>query len=436
MTRQTDVTASAPADSMLVKHSLWVGVGQVLRVGLQAVYFVLIARALGAREYGAYVGVLALVAIVAPFASLGTGNLLIKHVTRDPHTFPRHWGKTLAVTLLSGTMLLGLTSMAGRLWLPASITLELVLAVAAADLLFVRLVDVSAQAYQAHQLLSRTALLQLLLSPLRLLAATILIAVTTAPTAVQLGMVYLGSALVGAAYAVILTNRELGRPEFHLQDFRRELHEGAFFSMSLSAQSANADIDKTMLARLATLEATGAYGAAYRLMDVAFLPVRSVLMAAYSRFFQHGAQGVRATARYGRWLLSFGVWYGLATAAALYLLAPVLPAILGREYEQAVMAVRWLAVVPLLKTVHYFGADALTGAGYQGTRTIILICITGTNVFLNLWLIPLYSWRGAAIATVISDGLLGIVIWTTVWYLVRNAPRFESSGAPSVAKAV
>jgi O-antigen/teichoic acid export membrane protein len=340
----------------------------------------------------------------------------------------------LAVTVVSGTALLGLVCTVGRVWLPASISLELVLAIATADLLFVRLIDISAQAYQGHHRLSRTALLQVLLSPLRLLAATVLIALVATPTALQLGYLYLGTAVVGAGCAVILVSRELGRPQLKAVDFRRELHEGAFFSVSLSAQSANADIDKTMLARLTTLEVTGAYAAAYRLMDVAFLPVRSVLIAAYARFFQHGAQGVRATARYGRRLLSLGIGYGLVTAAALYLFAPLLPSLLGREYEQAVAAVRWLAVVPLLKTVHYFGADALTGAGYQGTRTMILLVVAGANVVLNLWLIPLYSWRGAAIATVTSDGILGAVIWTTVWYLVRNARRLESSGAPSVVR--
>ena len=422
-------------DTALAKHTIWLASGQLIRAGIQVVYFILIARALGAHEYGAYVGVLAMVAIAAPFVSFGSGNLLIKHVARNPHTFARHWGKALVITLASGTILLGIVSIAGPVWLPASIPMELVLALGAADLVFVRLVDISAQAYQAHQRLSRTALLQLLLSPLRLLGATILIAVATVPTAVELGMVYLLSALVGAGVAVVLVNRELGRPEFHLYDICRELQEGAFFSMSLSAQSANADIDKAMLARLATLEATGVYGAAYRLLDVAFLPVRSVLMAAYARFFQHGMQGIQATARYGRRLLSMGVWYGLATAAALYMLAPVLPAILGREYEQAVTAVRWLAVLPLLKTVHYFGADALTGAGYQGVRTIILVCIAATNVLLNLWLIPLYSWRGAAMATIICDGSLGVVIWSTVWYLVRSGRRFERSETPSVVKA-
>ena len=39
-----------------------------------------------------------------------------------------------------------------------------------------------------------------------------------------------------------------------------------------------------MLARLGTLEATGIYGAAYRLIDVSFAPVASLLTAAYAVF--------------------------------------------------------------------------------------------------------------------------------------------------------
>jgi O-antigen/teichoic acid export membrane protein len=424
-----------PGHTVLLKDTLWIASGQVLRVGFQGVYFVLVARALGASEYGSYVGVLAIVAIAAPFASLGSGNLLIKHVARDPQSFPRHWGKALVTTFVSGTLLLGLVSAAGRVWLPASIPLRLVLAVGAADLLFVRLVDLSAMAYQAHQRLSRTALLQLLLSPLRLLGATALIVFTTAPTAVALGVVYLVSAMVSAALAVALVGRELGRPEVPVRHLFTEVREGAYFATTLSAQSINNDIDKAMLARLATLEATGVYGAAYRLVDIAFLPVTSLLVVTYPQFFQHGTRGVRATARYSRPLLSLGVVYGLLAAAMLYLVAPALSFLLGSEYRQGVVAVRWLAVLPLLKAIHYFGANALTGAGYQGVRTIILVCIAATNVLLNLWLIPLHSWRGAAIATIVSDGLLGLVIWSTVWYLVRNGRPFEPSGTRSVVEA-
>jgi O-antigen/teichoic acid export membrane protein len=423
------------ADRVLARNTFWVAFGQVLRVGIQAVYFILIARALGAREYGLYVGVLALVAVAAPFASLGSGNLLIKHVARDPDTFPRHWGKALTTTLLTGTLLLGLVAVVARLWLPASVPLRFVLVIGAADLLFVRLIDVSAQAYQAHQRMSRTALLQLLLSPVRLLAALVMIAVVPAPTALEWGALYLLSAVIGGCVAVALVNHELGKPEFRLRHLSSELGEGAYFSVSLSAMSFTNDIDKTMLARLSTLEATGIYAAAYRLVDVAFLPVMSLLMATYAQFFQHGVRGVRATARFARRLLSLGAGYGLLAAAGLYLVAPALPVILGDGYRDAIDAVRWLALLPFLKAIHYFGADALTGAGHQGYRTVVQVGIAALNILLNLWLIPLYSWRGAAIATIVSDGLMGVAIWSLVWYLARHGGRLRSPDEiPSVVE--
>ena len=67
----------------------------------------LIARALGASEYGSYVSVAALATIVAPFASMGSGNLLIQNVARAPETFSVQWGRALATTAVFGCTLLG-----------------------------------------------------------------------------------------------------------------------------------------------------------------------------------------------------------------------------------------------------------------------------------------------------------------------------------------
>jgi O-antigen/teichoic acid export membrane protein len=415
----------------LARNTLWVALGQVLRVGVQAAYFILIARALGSREFGAYASVLAMVAVVAPFASMGSGNLLIKHVARTPGVFARYWGRALATTLVIGSALLGLVAAVGALWLPDSVPLALVLTIGAADLLFVRLVDVSAQAYQAHQWMSRTALLQVLVSPLRLLAATILVMSVPGAAAIEWGLAYLVSSAIGASIAVALANRELGRPRLDRHNLGSEFREGALFATTLAAQSSTNDLDKAMLARLSTLEATGVYAAAYKLVDVAFLPVSSLLVATYARFFQHGVQGVRAAGNYARRLLSAGALYGAGAAAGLYLAAPLVPAVLGEEYRPSVTTIRWLAVLPLLKSLHYFGADALTGAGHQGIRTVILVGIAGLNVLLNLWLIPLYSWRGAAIATIASDGMMGIAIWTAVWYLGRGDHQVRPGASPS-----
>jgi O-antigen/teichoic acid export membrane protein len=399
---------------------MWMGAGQAMRTVVQALYFVLIARALGSDGYGAFVGVVALVAIAAPFASLGTGNLLVKHVSRDEAAFPGSWGKALATTLIGGTVLLAVVMLAGGVFLPRTISRTLILAVGAADLIFARLVDISALAYQAVQRMHRTAQIQLLVSPLRLVAAGVLVATTKSPTAVEWGWLYLASSVLGGVLAVALVNREMGRPAFNPRRLGVETREGAYFSVSLSAQTIYNDIDKAMLARLSTLDATGIYGAAYRIVDVAFLPIGAAVSASYARFFQHGASGVRATTRFARRLSSLGVAYGLLGGGALYLIAPIIPVILGREYGGAVSAIRWLAVLPLLKAIHYFGANALTGAGHQGLRTAIQLGIALVNVLLCLWLIPLYSWQGAAAASIASDGLLALAVWMALYQLGRG----------------
>ena len=104
---------------------------------------------------------------------------------------------------------------------------------------------------------------------------------------------YLATSAVCALVAIYCVLSRLARPAFSgLGRIRGELREGFWFSTSLSAQTIYNDVDKTMLARLATLDAAGIYAAAYRLIDIAFLPIRALLAAAYPSFFRHGEDGI------------------------------------------------------------------------------------------------------------------------------------------------
>ena len=87
----------------------------------------------------------------------------------------------------------------------------------------------------------------------------------------------------------------------------------------------------------------------------------------------------------------------------LLIAAPIVPHILGRGFSGATEALRWLSLLPLLKTLHYFVSDALTGAGYQGLRTFSQVGVAVFNTLVNLWLIPAYGWRGAAWSSLASD---------------------------------
>ena len=409
-------------NSVLARNSAWMFLGYGMRVAVQAGYFILIARALGPQQYGAFVGVTALIAIVNPFVSLGTGSLLIKNVARDRALFAEYWGNALLMSLVSGALLLAIVLAIARFLLPDTIPSSLVLLVCLSDLLAVKGADIAAQSFQAMDQLRYTANLFLLPYVLRMLGAAIVFLVWHRTTALIWGYFYLGATLISAVIAVFIAIRKLGMPKLALWRIPGEMAEGFYFGAGLSAQTIYNDIDKTMLARMSTLDATGIYGAAYRLVDVAFTPVRSVLNAAYTNFFRHGQQGIATSYSYAKKLLPKMVGYSLLAFAGLFIAAPIIPIVLGGEYSRTVEALRWLAVLPLLKTVHYFFADALTGAGHQGLRTACQVVVAVLNVGLNLWLIPAYSWRGAAWASIASDGLLIGSLFIVIRYLLNCSP--------------
>ena len=75
-----------------------------LRLVIQAAYFVLLARSLGPDAYGAFVAVVAMAGVLAPFSGMGTANLFIKNVRSDKREAAVCWGNGMLLTLLSGTL--------------------------------------------------------------------------------------------------------------------------------------------------------------------------------------------------------------------------------------------------------------------------------------------------------------------------------------------
>lgn len=386
----------------------------------QAAYYLILARRLGAEGYGAFVGALAIVSLVGPFAAMGAGNLLVQGLSRGVDS-PRvlwsravataaHWGAGLSLV----TVTLGWFAMRGR------ISFELLVGLAVSDLLLLPLIQVSGQAFQGLERLNRTAQVYVVWSVLKVAAAAMLTLVPGAGLRLWT-ILYPLSTGICALLAVLAVSRELGWPRKAAVFTRGELREGLLFSVGDSARSVYNDIDKAMLARLGSLGATGVYGAAYRMIDIAFAPVRSLLASTYPRFFSRGKTGVDATSSLARRLLPLAGVYSLVAGAAVYMVAPLVPLVLGQTYVEVVPALRWLAILPLLRSIHYFAADALTGAGHQGWRTTTQVAVALLNVGLNLVLIPAYSWAGAAWASIFSDGVLAVALWIILSTLAHRA---------------
>jgi O-antigen/teichoic acid export membrane protein len=394
-----------------ISHTLWMLGSHGLKLVLQAIYFIVVARKLGAAEYGTFIAATAIAEVVSPFSTLGMGNILVKHVARDRHHFSLYWGNALLTTLVSGSALtLGLVTLA-PCFLPKAVSPVLLLLAAITSLIFGRVLDLARMAYQSVSRFDRTAQMNLLPHMLRAGAALWMVTFFPDPRAYDwmvLGLVCIGGAAIAS---LILVHQEIAPARPKLQQIIPDLRQGSYFAIGLSAQSVYNDIDKTMLASLASVEATGLYAAAYRLIEVAFVPMRSILDASYTRFFKAGKTGIQGTWLVARKLLPMMAGYGGLAAVGLALGAPIVPWILGPEYAMAVPALQWLAPIVLLKGLHYIAADTLTGADLQGYRSITQIGVAAFNILLNLWMIPRYGWQGAVMSSLASDGLLMVILW-------------------------
>lgn len=413
-------------NNALVRNSGWVFVGQALRLGTRMVYFVLIARELGPSKYGALAAVLAYVAIVAPFSSWGAGNLLIRAVARDKRLFHVYWGNGLLMLSFSSAALLVVLLLVRVVFLPNQVSFFLVLTIGLAELFFTRLQELSGQAFQGFERLRRTSQLWVLMGVARVLGALVMVIFVSRPSPESWGLIYLAASAVVGLFSLLLVQRELGHPRFKRRLIKAELRDGFYFATSYSAATVYGDVDKVMLADMKGLFVAGTYAASYRLVEGAFVPVISVLHAAYPRIFLQGHHNLSASAQYAVRFLRICVPYALAAAAFLFVSAPFVHHVLGEDYVSIVGPLRWLALIPVLKSIHYFAGDALSGAGYQGLRTALQVSTAVLNIGLILWLVPRYSWRGAAGASLLSEAFLACSFWIAIATL-RKRPSAQKA---------
>ncbi|WP_166238564.1 oligosaccharide flippase family protein [Paenibacillus turpanensis] len=417
----------------LAKNTVWMLIGFGFRILIQAGYFVVLARMLGADGFGSFVGVAALVMIAAQFSGLGTGNLLVKNVARNPKAFEVYWGNSLVITLLSSLLLIPLVLLVSSIILPGNISSLFVLLIAAADIIFLRVNENAAQAFQAFQKLSWTAFTNVQISTIKMIAAVGIMLMVKEPQVMDWGYAYLLCSIISAVISVVLVHTKLGKPRVHLAIMKPELKEGLYFAVGGASLGAYNETDKSLLTKLSSLEAAGIYGAANRIIDVTFTPIRSLLFAAYAKFFQHGEKGIKNSFQFTIKLLPLSTGYGIICGACIFLFAPIMPLVLGADFEASVEAVRWLSIVPLLKSFHYFAADSLTGAGYQGFRSLAQIGAAVVSIGLNMFLIPMLAWKGAAITAIITNTVLSMTMWTGILYLTRkkDQPVPEASASKS-----
>lgn len=419
------------APRVVVANSGW----QLLTFAARAVgglsAAVLVARLAGPSSLGILHLALAVSALISFAVTLGMPNLLAREVAREPAA-ARTWleaslfaalaaGGGIAAAALAAVPLLGSSTAA---WAVA-IALAALAFDAAGRLLFAGF-----WALERMRLESFATVTQ----ELAFCAGTVL--VLRAELGVLAVLVCYGtSRLLGAGLAWALLCRSLGTvlvPRPHGRFLSGALRRTLPFAADDALSTAYIKVDVVLLALLRGPVAVGIYQAATTLVLSLNVLARVVNNALYPRLCRSWPGAPATFGRLRDASLRILALVGIPIMVGCALLAPrLIDLVYGPQFADAALTLGLLAaVIPVRMLGHTLGT-ALTAADAQGARTAAVAAAAGVNVGLNLLLIPLWSYNGAAAATVATEGLLMLT------YAVLLRRRVGHSGfAPALAVPV
>lgn len=128
----------------------------------------------------------------------------------------------------------------------------------------------------------------------------------------------------------------------------------------------------------------------------------------------------------------------IIVAIGIYFFLPVLDFLFEPQYKEATEIVPWLLVlIPLIATSNT-PLNGLLGLGRADKRMQVYLLSALVSVVAYLALIPSFDWRGAFVASLISEIVLAVLGWGALWHYQRQADDEldrQASADPSLSTA-
>lgn len=215
---------------------------------------------------------------------------------------------------------------------------------------------------------------------------------------------------------------------------RQLLENSAVFNIYALVVNLYDRIDVVLLSRLAGDYATGIYSAAYRPLGAIQLVPYGVLYSLLP-MMSRNAGGIEEQRRLERamgFLLSVAFLVVLAT---MVFAGPSLTLLLGARYAEAAVALKILVWAVILRYVNYGLNVRLLAGGHERVFVVTSLVCLGVNFMGNLIFVPMYSWRAAAMLTIITE--LVLLVQNVYWLrrIVGTIPRPYKWGRTSLVFA-
>lgn len=389
-------------------------------MGLALVLMPIAARYLGDAGYGKYGLASTIMFFVLILNDLGVNTFVTREVARKRDEANKYLINSILIksagVLFNGLLLVGFLALSG--YDAEKQTAILIFAAYGIATSFVKLAIGVFEAFERMQYETLILILEKVLTT----GLGVYVLVTGKGLFVFCGVFVFGG-VVSALLSFYLIHLRFKRIRLDIDlGFCRDLIKESLpfgYSMMIAMIYNNTGI--LMLSFMATDEVIGWYFAAFRLLtQTNVIPTILVtsMFPALSRAYLGSDLQFRDWYTKGFKYLSF---LAIPLIAGTILLAgPIVHLVFGEEFGNTALALRVLAIAAGLLFINIYLTGIFKAANRQ--RTLVQIQLVGLviNILLNYFLIKNYSYLGAAWATVLTEGIIFIVSFSYIYFLIAR----------------
>lgn len=427
---RTSIFFSALSEN-LPAAALYVASTGSLMVGLcaQFVGFIVLARYLGAAQFGHLMAITAATSIALSISGLGTEEVLLRRCVREPTLYPELLGHSLILILISGSVLsiiavLGLNVLV-RLDAGPLRNVETLSIFVASNIILARGIVLTEFILIAQKKTMHANIVVAGFALARALAA-IVGCVLFGVNRLETWALWHGGVHVVGTLACIAAIGGYGAPRWCI--LGEEIWRGIHGSTMQLVSNLSQNIDRLVLTTVVSPMTVGAYSVASNIVRSSLVTLLSFSRLVYSNLAIAGVNGAPATLKLAVKYLPIITGLGAANTIGLFVIAPFLPSLFGSEYGESVHYLILFCWLPILVAIQNIAYDALGAAEKHGVRALFynITGIVGAGLIAGLTYF--YGVNGAVVGIYLSLVVISVGLWLILIVLGQRDKKKHHHG--------
>lgn len=409
---------------VIFKNMSWLVISQIIASICGFIWTILMARYLGVSDYGIIGFAIAFSGILSIIVDCGISTHIVRHIATDRNTAPKYLGNALPLKSVFACLTFAITLII-LMVMGADETTIFVTLLFTLEMVFKSFIGLLNGSFQAFEEGKYQGIGNALASVL--LLAFILITIFTDLGIYGISIAYVLSHLLVLIYEYWALKKHIALPKFEFdKSFCKEI---TILSLPFAATgilySIYYSIDIVMLTNIVGNYASGIYSATYKLISVLTMfqgVYGAVIFPVMSKYFKNDKNILVVSFEKSVKYLTL-VTLPFAVGTMFYSL-DIIQLFYGAEYDPSASVLSILMWTVCLLFINSACITLLNASHKEFTVTKIYLIAAIFNVGLNLFIIPYFSYDGAAVTTVLSDSLILIL---SLYVIIRLGIKINKS---------